>query len=160
MRHLLGCSALLMTVLLGPLPLQASTIVAKDFVVDANTNTISIFSVVERIGASVSSIRLPELVLLTLWRRNEHELGSTLVQRVRLLNPDGDEILSEDVPFQGDNPRHRINARMQMLPFDTSGVHVFEISVRADDVEEWGEPVARYPIEVALAAVGEDTADD
>ncbi len=135
-------------------------IVAKDFIIDAQTNNISIFSVLERIGASVSSVRLPELVLLTLWRRNENELGSTLVQRVRLLKPNGDEILSRDVSFRGDYPRHRVNLRMQMLPFDSSGAYVFEISVRADDVEGWGEPVARYPIDVALAAVGEDTADD
>ena len=135
-------------------------IVAKDFVIDAENNTISIFNIIERIGASVSSVRFPELVLLTLWQRNENELGSTLVQRVRLLKPNGEEVFSKDVSFRGDHPRHRVNARMQMLPFDSSGAYVFEISVRADDSQEWGEPVARYPIEVALAAVGEDTADD
>ena len=109
-------------------------IVAKDFVVDAHTNNISILSVIEQIGASVSSVRFPELVLLTLWRRNENELGSTLVQRVRLLKPNGEEVFSKDVSFRGDHPRHRLNARMQMLPFDSSGAYVFEISVRADSI--------------------------
>ncbi len=135
-------------------------IVAKDYVLDAQKNTISIFNVIEQIGASVSSIRLPEIVLLTLWQRSADEIGITLVQRIRLLKPDGEEIVSKDVSFRGEQPRHRLNARLDMLPFDTSGVHVFEISVRAEDVEEWGEPVARYPIDVTLAAVGENTADD
>ena len=108
----------------------------------------------------MSSIRLPEIVLLTLWQRNASELGTTLVQRIRLLKPDGEEIISRDVTFSGEQPRHRLNARLAMLPFETSGIHVFEISVRAEDVEEWGQPVARYPIDVALAAVGEDTDAD
>lgn len=53
--------------------------------------------------------------------------------------------------FRLDKPRHRMFIGVGGAPFKKEGRYNIEVSVRREEDSSWGEPVAMYPIQVAIA---------
>lgn len=136
------------------MPNHVFTIVARGHAVDVQTNQLTVFGIVEGIGAPSAPFRIPELSIVTLWSGEEAELGVEFMQRVRILDPDGRPIHTIQTGFGLERQGVRLIAVLQRLKLDREGVHHFEVCWRRNDNEHWSSPVARYPVRVSLA-VGE-----
>lgn len=132
------------------MPDHVFTVVAKGTSVDSQTNSLSLFSVLESIGAPGLPVAVPELVLATVWYRRPGEEDLTFVQRARLADPDGREIATAEISFQLTKPRHRVFNRFRMVPFHRTGLHRIEVQIRREDESSWSRPVASYPLDVDL----------
>lgn len=130
------------------MPEHLFTIVAAGHSVDVQTNNLTLFKVIERIGAPALPVTVNELDIITLWRRAADEEGVQYVHGLRLVNPDGEEIASFDRPFVFERPRQRMLMTLANIPFQNTGTHRFEVYIRRSDTTEWGSRVASYPIEV------------
>ena len=133
------------------MPQHVFTVIARGHAVDAQTNQLTLFGVIETVGAPSAPVRLPEISIVTLWSRNEDETGIEFVQRTRLLDPSGNQEQCFETNFRLDRPRMRIIAQLTGVRFESSGTYHIEIGCRAaDGVETWPEPSAMYPIVVDL----------
>jgi hypothetical protein len=139
------------------MPKHVFTLAALGHTVDAQTNNISLFSILEQIGGPTLPLTLPSFVILTLWQRNEGEEGMKYVQRTSLVDPDGNETFHQDADFEMPKPRHRIFLAVAGAPFKKSGVHQIKVWLRRSDERDWQKDVASYPIEVRLAEASSAT---
>jgi hypothetical protein len=131
------------------MPEHVFTIASRGLTVDAQTNTLTVFSILEELGAPPQfPVALPELSLVTLWRRRPGEEGVGFVQRTRFIDPVGGELAVLDQAFRMEKPRHRMIGHIHMFPIRSAGCLRIEIFIRRDDDQNWGPPVASYPIEV------------
>lgn len=131
------------------MPEHIFTVAAKGLTVDAQTNTLTLFSVIEELGAPPSlPAAVPELYLVTLWRRRSQEEGVGFVQRTRFSDPEGKQLAVVEQSFRMEKTRHRIIGHVHMFPIQSAGCHRIDVFVRRDDALDWGAPVASYPIEV------------
>lgn len=119
--------------------------------VDAQSNTITLFSVLEQVGGPNLPLALPTFVIVTLWQREEGEEGAKFFQRTRLIAPDGEEIFNLEADFRLHKIRHRMFLTVGGTPFKMEGRYNIEVSIRREEAGGWGEPVAVYPIQVAIA---------
>lgn len=134
------------------------TVASSSSSVDQQTNTVSLFSVVEALqleigvpeGAEGPVYPVPfSLHIVSLWTRetNEPEQADA---RVRLILPNGDAAIEAGLPldFQG-NRRLRTIARLASFPLDsrTPGVADYWVETDLRDGDEW-RAVSRIPIEV------------
>ncbi|HUS45274.1 MAG TPA: hypothetical protein VM219_04495 [Phycisphaerae bacterium] len=133
------------------MPTHVFTLAALGHAVDAQTNTISLYSILEQIGGPTLPLTLPSFVILTLWQRNEGEEGVKYVQRTSLVDPDGEETFHQDAEFEMPKPRHRMFLAVAGAPFKKSGVYQIKVRLRQSDERDWQRDVASYPIEVRLA---------
>ena len=133
------------------MPEHIFTIVARGLTVDAQTNTLTLFAVLEEIGTPHLPAAVFELSVVTLWRRKPGEEGVGFVQQTRFIDPSGEETAHLDQSFRFEKPRHRMIGQVHGFPIRTAGCHRIEVFVRRDDVSSWGAPVASYPIEVTDA---------
>ena len=133
------------------MPQHVFTVIARGHAVDAQTNQLTLFGVIEAIGGPSLPVRLAEISVVTLWSRTDDELGAEFVQRIRLLDPNGNEQQCFETDFQFDRPRMRIIGRLTGLRFALAGTYHFEIACRAANAPEgWPQPSALYPIIVNL----------
>lgn len=131
------------------------TVVARGHAVDAQTNTLTLFCVLEQIGSPQVPFAFPELTVATLWRREPGEEGVGFIQRTRLMDPEGKEIFHGDSSFRFDNVRQRSLVTLQMAPFHRLGCYRVEVLLRREDETAWCSPKASYPIEVSLVPEAE-----
>ncbi len=125
--------------------------------VDAQSNTVTLFSVLEQVGGASLPIALPSFVIVTLWQREEGEDGTKFFQRTRLLGPDGEEIFNLEGDFRLEKPRHRMFLTVGGTPFKQEGRYNIEVSIRREEDGTYGKPAAMYPIQVAIADVPSPT---
>jgi hypothetical protein len=119
--------------------------------VDVQTNTLTVFSIVEALKAVDFPANVPEVSVLTLWlRRAAGEDGAKFAQRIRVIDPDGNELRSIEIPFRLERPRQRVQATFTPFDFERAGRYQIEISIR-EEGRDWSEPAASYPIDVQLA---------
>jgi hypothetical protein len=133
------------------MPEHVFTVAARGLTVDAQTNTLTLFAVLEEIGAPHFPAAVFELGVVTLWRRMPGEEGVGFVQQTRFIDPSGEEIAHLEQTFRFDKPRQRMIGQVHGFPIRTAGCHRIEVLVRRDDQPSWGEPEANYPIEVTSA---------
>jgi hypothetical protein len=138
------------------LPKHLLTVVAQGHSVDAQTNNLTIFSVLEEVSAFEFPVALPQFSVVTLWERCQGEEGVSFVQRTRLLDPEGVEVFHFDNEFRLEKPRHRSLGNIGMVPFHEPGKYVFEIQVRKADETEFVS-VAEFPLRVRAASKPEDS---
>lgn len=130
------------------MPDHVFTVVCRDFSIDAQTNRLSLFSVLESMKAQGLPMAVPEIAIATLWHRQPGEEGMKFCQRTRFVDPTGKVGAHFDASFTLDKPGHRVLGRMVMASFAQSGSYQIEILVRKEDEPDWSEPTASYPIEV------------
>ena len=135
------------------MPRHVFTLAALGHAVDAQTNTISLYSILEQIGGPTLPLTLPSFVIVTLWHRNEGEEGVKFVQRTTLVDPDGNETFHQDADFEMPKPRHRIFLAVAGAPFKKSGVHQIRVWLRRSDEEDWQRDIAAYPIDVRVTEI-------
>jgi len=135
------------------MPEHVFTVAARGLTIDAQTNTLTLFAVLEEIGAPHLPAAVFELAVITLWRRKPDEEGVGFVQQTRFIDPLGEEIGRLEQTFRFDKPRHRMIGQVHGFPIRTTGCHRIEVLIRRDDEPSWGKPVACYPIEVTSTNV-------
>ena len=133
------------------MPEHVFTVVALGHSIDAQNNNVTLFCVLEQIGAVSFPVRIPAFSLVTLWRCRADETGGTFTQRTRLVDPDGKERVSSELSFAVDRPRQRVVNVFGNVPFEKAGTYRFEVYIRPDDAPDWGTPAASYPLEVIVA---------
>ncbi len=134
------------------MPEHIFTVVARGHSIDAQTNQVTLFGVVEAVGASALPVVVPELAIVTLWCRSDGDEGAEFVHRVRVLGPAGDELTAFEAQFRFDKPRMRMVGQLRACRFEREGRYHVEITVRpVDQPNAWSPPCALFPIEVQLA---------
>ncbi len=134
------------------MPEHIFTVAARGHVIDAQTNTLTLFCVIEQLGGPVLPLRAPELCVITLWGRRAGEEDVQFVERVLIRRPDDSEALHVDLTFRLEKPRIRTVAGIAGLPIEQIGRYCIEVLLRRADCDAWGAPVAQYPIEVSLTS--------
>ena len=138
------------------MPEHVFTVMAVGHSVDVQSNTITLFSVLEQVGASGLPARMPPFTVATLWRRTSGEEGVSFAERIRIVDPEGEEIVDTENSFTFERPRQRVLLTLGNLPLKKTGVHRLEVYIRRDGEETWGEAVTRYPIDVVAAGPPSD----
>ena len=130
------------------MPEHVFTLAARGLSVDNQTNTLTVFAVVEQLGAHAFPAAVPEMALVSLWKREPGEEGVAFVQRTRFVDPSGEELGLVDQSFRFEQPHHRMLTHIRLFPVRLSGCHRIKVQIRRDDDPNWGAVVASYPIEV------------
>ena len=134
------------------MPEHIFTVVARGLSTDVQSNSLTVFSILEELGTVPSfPAVVPEVSVVTLWRRMPGDEGIAFAQRMRFIDPSGNEVAHADQTFRFEKLRHRVMTSVRMVPIRMSGCHRFEILLRRDDAQPWGNTVASYPVEVLHA---------
>ena len=136
------------------LPEHVFTVVAVGHSIDAQNNTLTLFSVLEQIGSPTFPVRVPQFTLVTLWSRSPSDDGVSFTQRTRLVDPSAQEVASLDVSFTFQHPRQRIINTFANVPFNETGVYHLEVYIRPEDATDFGSAVTSYPLQVTAPDVG------
>lgn len=136
----------------SPVPNHVFTILCRGLSVDVQTNSLTLFGVIEAIRADQFPAVIPDFSIATLFTQNQGERGRTFTYKARLVDPDKNEVFAADAEFTLEKPRHRILTRVQLLPIEKSGCYSLEVLLRPKEQTDWGEPVAIYPIEITGAS--------
>ena len=132
------------------MPEHVFTLAAMGHAVDAQTNQLTVFEIAESVGALGLPIVLPRLSFVTLWRREEGDLGVSFTERLEIVDPDGEPNASFEVSFAFERLYQRTIGRVFGPKFQKPGCHRVKVTVRRSDQQEWSGPVAQFPIEVSL----------
>jgi hypothetical protein len=120
--------------------------------VDARTNTMSIFEIIEELRSSKFPTRVRQVDFVVLWLRQQGEENARLEQRIRIERPDGREVGVINSAFAMDNARHRIINRLVDMPIAMPGEYKIELYVRPAGAGDWGLPVRIMGIPVVQVA--------
>jgi hypothetical protein len=127
--------------------------------IDKESNNASLFEVLEQVEFHVESVpEEPEVLpfaceLLTLWTRSDPNHGESGEMRVRLLGPEGQELVGWDAKINLENHlRHRSRGALQGFKIAGEGRHEFEVSFRPSEDEPW-TVVALVPLDVRIKVV-------
>lgn len=121
----------------------------------AETGITSIISVIESLEVGIKG-NLPEdaiinlrWYILTLWRREQSDIGKTFEQQAVIVRPDGKSIGGGGTTFnvteQHLNYRSQIEANV--LPIGQQGECFLRLSIREKGQEDWRE-IAEYPFNI------------
>lgn len=132
-------------------------VICEDIILDADTGQISYLKVLENIQPEELPIELPRIYLGAIWRREEQ--GEEIRVRMRVLNPDGDEIATtEEGTFRFDEEKWwRTRFTLGNLPVKQSGTLRFRIEQFVDG--EW-RTEAYIPFDVYEPPQGEEDAEE
>ena len=133
------------------MPQHLLTIAARGHCVDAQSNALTLFSVLEEVRGDQANPQSGPFSVVTFWDRQAKDEGVDYQQRIRLLDPAGAELVSGTMPLHMATPRHRVFATVECPPLVQSGRYVFEICIRPDDREDWTR-VFNYPFLVTAPA--------
>ncbi|MEQ8857595.1 MAG: hypothetical protein RIC56_03015 [Pseudomonadales bacterium] len=122
-------------------------VVADSVSVDQQTNTMSVFEVLEEIHVDNPKPRvlLGKCVAVALWIRGEdEEPGQDLQQKLTITQPNGEsQSFQTNFSFNQSSDRHRILNRIQGLPVKGVGQLRFEIAIN-------GVHAATHTVDVAV----------
>ena len=133
------------------MPEHVYTVAALGHSVDTQTNNVTLFSILERIGVTDLPLRMPGFTVVTLWLRQPGDEGVSFAQRICLVDPDGGTVEAFENSFTFERPRQRIIGVLAGVPFEKTGIHRIEVYLRKTDDQSWGEHLAAYPIDVVVA---------
>ncbi|HXK11463.1 MAG TPA: hypothetical protein VMT70_17595 [Vicinamibacteria bacterium] len=118
------------------------TVFCSSSAIDRDTNQVSLFDLVERIGVEgvgpappgQKAIIPARFQLVTLWTRGDANEGETGATRMRLLAPNGEELLKSegDVNLREHQSR-RVRINIGGLPFVENGRYHFRVELRDGD---------------------------
>lgn len=119
--------------------------------IDYALNTLSIFNMLEQTNAPNFPAELGEVACVTIWMRNDDEVGASMLQNVVVLDPDGVRLGGIETSFVLERLRHRIVNRLQRVALPRPGMYEFQLFVRREDGEYSPTPVWTYPFELRQA---------
>ena len=133
--------------------------------VDKESGQVSLIGIVEKIKVNATIAELENiesgtedamllpahLALATWWVRSDYDTPETGCARIRLLSPEGNELINNPYPIRLENAQGwRPILSMRHFPFNrASGVYWFENQEEQTD-GSW-QTVARLPIQVAFS---------
>jgi hypothetical protein len=138
---------------------HAWSVICSDTTIDAASNNISLFKVIESIAFSVNEVEARQLreqeghlplpinfVIVTMWWRSDVNEPEKSASRYVLLTPSQEERELLEIPVDLMNhTRTRMMGRLQGFPFFESGV--YHIMVQTKENDTW-QSVASVPLEV------------
>ncbi len=123
---------------------------------DAETNTVSMFSVYESIGSNEGPTEQKPVIipieLITLWAREGVDVPCKGEMRMYYISPNG--VKAPDIELDIDLEKtffHRSILRTNALPIVNSGMYNFFVEYRMDKKEEW-KIAAKIPLLVNVEA--------
>lgn len=126
--------------------------------VDALTNNLSVFEIIEELRAKAFPVRMRRADFIALWQRQPGEENVLFEQQVRLVRPDGREIVVLPSKFKLEGERGRVINRLFDLPLEAPGFYRVELSLRPAESPDWGIPVRIMTIPVVhVQKPGEET---
>jgi hypothetical protein len=134
------------------------TVFCTSSAIDKDTNQVSLFDLIEQIRVQLANappagqkaIVPAHFQVVTLWSRgdgNEAEIAPT---RMRLMAPNGEELLRSDVDLS-EHQLRRVRLNLAGMPFVGDGRYHFRVELK--DGDEWqvvGDVPVRFEIEVQL----------
>ena len=103
-------------------------LVARAVSVDANTNQLSVFEVLEEVHPQQLPARIEQCVAVSTWRLGADDTGTDALITLRITRPGGEaQDLSSTVRFPEGSARHRLMQRIQGLSLNSSGNLHFEL---------------------------------
>lgn len=118
-------------------------LVAESVSVDQTTNRVSVFNVLEEIGAPQFPVLLPGCVAIALWNSVPDDAGKDFQVKLRITLPD-DQSYEMTSNFVMKTDRHRSVQRIQGLPITATGVLRFDVLLN-------GEHQASHAVNVKVA---------
>jgi len=119
--------------------------------VDARTNSLSIFEVIEELQTPGFPTMLRRADFVSLWQRQSGDENQEYEQRLRIVSPDHREVAALVTRFKMGGRRHRMIGRFIDVPLQAPGTYQAELCLRIAGTEDWGLPVRMYPMPVRLA---------
>lgn len=121
-------------------------------ITDQETNAVTLVDCVESLTPKKLPVRLPRIVLATLWQRSEVDTaGDPTRARLRLVGPAaGEDVLAQDelpeLDFHEGQKRLRLNLNLQGLEIRSAGIHQIIVETFGPD-GEW-HLAASTPFEI------------
>ncbi|MCX7013695.1 MAG: hypothetical protein NTW86_14270 [Candidatus Sumerlaeota bacterium] len=119
--------------------------------VDARTNSLSIFEVIEELQTPGFPTMLRRADFVSLWQRQSGDENQEYEQRLRIVAPDRQEVASLVTRFKMAGRRHRMIGRFLEVPLPMAGTYQAELCLRIFGTEDWGIPVRMYSMPVRLS---------
>ncbi len=94
--------------------------------IDARTNSMSIFEIIEELRSPKFPTRLRQVDFVVLWQRQKNEENARLEQRIRIERPDGQEASVIKSAFVMNNARPRKINRLDDVPIHIPGEYNIE----------------------------------
>lgn len=115
--------------------------------VDASTNVLSLIGLVEALNMPSFPAIMPEVSLVAAWRRTEDEAGLAMMQKIDLVNPDGEVAFTVETPFIFERLGNRVINRVLGIPLTGPGQYEMRLFVKPQAALNYPEqPTASYPI--------------
>ncbi len=115
-------------------------------IIDSATSVLSIINLIEAVNLGQLPGALPEISIVSIWRRYDEELDASMVQKVVLLDSDRQVLISIETPFLFERMGHRIINRIGSLPITRAGAHEFQLFVKRQGSDYPSAPSASYPL--------------
>lgn len=115
-------------------------------IIDSSSNVLSTINVIEGMNLAQFPGALPELSIVTSWRRYDDESDASMVQKVDLVNPDGVGIFSQETPFLFERLGHRVVNRIGGVSVQAAGPYELQVRITRQGTQFSQEPQASYPL--------------
>lgn len=111
------------------------SVLCQDSAVDAESNNISLWTVLEQISVAVKKGPLPTSLpikaeLVTFWDTSKEKLPVSIETRVEIEGPDGKPIKGAEFNVSANKVRQRMRVNFNSLPIRGSGTHYFIVSIK------------------------------
>jgi hypothetical protein len=145
---------------------HAWTVLCRSSAVDRDSNTVSLFEVMEQLVVSETQrkdyVPISSFQTVSLWYRGEEEIPESGFGRLELLAPDGESRQLTQYPVDlTHHTRLRHRANLIGLPFPSNGAgrYWLQVSRRSAEAQEW-EVVSRLPLQVEIVAAPTKAAEN
>jgi hypothetical protein len=139
------------------MPRLAFFLVCGSSSIDTRTNVLSLFNVIEQLSPPAQALQRgpvgANVEAVSLWERQEGEENAHFDHRVKIVSPRGNEVATQDTPFQMDKLRHRVYGQFRGLPIAEAGEYRFNLYLKRREDDVWpDEPLATWHINVKAEA--------
>jgi len=114
--------------------------------IDAISNNISIFNILEDLQSPKFPITFPRIFITSLWQRKKDEAGMKFEALIKFVNPDDKKIREWKGNWTFNKLRHRHISIGSNLKFDKPGMYKFRIYIRKKDDEKWKKQIHEIPL--------------
>jgi len=129
------------------MPKLLFSICSESVNIDALTNNVSLFNIVESIKSTKFPATFYRMFVTSLWQRDPGEEGKGFESKVQLVEEGGRVIREWHATFKFEKPHHRHFIMIRDIQFEKPGVYTFEVFIRNEGISTWDEePVHRIPI--------------
>jgi len=122
------------------------SICSESVSIDALTNNVSIFHIIENIKSVKFPVTFYRLIITSEWQREVGEEDMEFESRAQLINTEGRPVKEWKAIIKFDKLRHRHFVMIRNVEFDKPGEYCFLIFLKKKEMTDWGDPVHRIPI--------------